>query len=57
MLTNNPEKIYGLGGFNLEIVERVPIEIPPQEHDLRYLQTKAERMGHMLDEVLNPAES
>ncbi len=52
LLTNNPDKVYGLADFNLEIVERVPIQIPPQEYDRRYLQTKAARMGHMLDEVL-----
>ena len=45
LLTNNPDKVYGLTGFNLEIVERVPIQIAPQEHDARYLKTKAERMG------------
>ena len=48
LLTNNPDKVYGLSGFNLEISERVPIEIAPQEHDRRYLQTKAHRMGHLL---------
>ena len=53
LLTNNPDKVYGLTGFNLEIVERVPIQIAPQEHDARYLKTKAERMGHMLDNVLD----
>ena len=53
LLTNNPDKVYGLTGFNLEIVERVPIQIAPQEHDARYLKTKAERMGHMLDDVLD----
>lgn len=52
LLTNNPDKVYGLTDFNLEIVERVPIEIAPQEHDAHYLKTKAERMGHMLEGVL-----
>ena len=51
LLTNNPDKVYGLSGFNLEISERVAIEMEPQEHDRRYLQTKAHRMGHLLEHV------
>lgn len=52
LLTNNPDKVYGLAGFDLEIVERVPIQVAPQEHDRKYLETKANRMGHILDAVL-----
>ena len=48
LMTNNPKKIVGLEGYGLEVVERVPIEIPPQEENLRYLQCKAEKMGHLL---------
>lgn len=49
LLTNNPTKVYGISGFGLEIVERVPIVVEPQEHDRAYLKTKAEKMGHLLD--------
>lgn len=52
LLTNNPQKVYGLGGFNLKIVERVPIEIEPQEHDKAYLETKRDRMGHRFESIL-----
>jgi 3,4-dihydroxy 2-butanone 4-phosphate synthase/GTP cyclohydrolase II len=49
LLTNNPKKIIGLEGYGLEIVERVPIEIVPRPHNVRYLTTKKRRMGHLLN--------
>jgi 3,4-dihydroxy 2-butanone 4-phosphate synthase/GTP cyclohydrolase II len=49
LLTNNPAKYSGLTGFGLEIVERVPLESTPTPENRRYLRTKRERMGHLLD--------
>jgi 3,4-dihydroxy 2-butanone 4-phosphate synthase / GTP cyclohydrolase II len=49
LMTNNPAKRDGLAGFGLEIVERVPLEVPPNPHNIDYLRTKRERMGHLLD--------
>lgn len=48
LMTNNPKKIEGLEGFNLEIVERVAIKIEPNEVDEKYLNTKKEKMNHWL---------
>ncbi len=48
LMTNNPKKIKGLEGYNLEVVERVPIEIPSKDENRYYLQTKKDKMGHML---------
>jgi 3,4-dihydroxy 2-butanone 4-phosphate synthase/GTP cyclohydrolase II len=48
LLTNNPAKRAGLEGYGLTIVERVPLEIHPNPHNQVYLQTKADRMGHVL---------
>lgn len=49
LLTNNPAKVYGLQGYGLEIVERVPIQMEPGRYDKYYLETKKKRMGHILD--------
>ena len=48
LMTNNPVKRVGLEAYGLEIVENVPIEITPNEYNLRYLKTKQQRMGHTL---------
>ena len=50
-MNNNPQKIVGIDGYGLKIVERVPIVIPPQEHDRHYLETKKMKMGHLLDGI------
>jgi 3,4-dihydroxy 2-butanone 4-phosphate synthase/GTP cyclohydrolase II len=49
LLTNNPRKIFGLGGFGIEIVERVPIEMLPTQKNYHYLRTKREKLGHLLN--------
>lgn len=49
VITNNPRKRAGLEGYGLEIVERVPLEIEPNKDNIRYLQTKQEKLGHMLN--------
>ncbi len=48
LLTNNPKKIVGLKGYGLEVVERIPIEITPNEVNARYLQTKRDKLGHLI---------
>ncbi|CEM63243.1 bifunctional 3,4-dihydroxy-2-butanone-4-phosphate synthase/GTP cyclohydrolase II [Treponema phagedenis] len=48
LLTNNPDKVYQLSEFGMEIAERVPIQVGTTQYSLRYLKTKQERMGHIL---------
>ncbi len=50
VLTNNPKKLVALHGYGLEMVERVPIAIPPNPANARYLKAKKEKMGHMLED-------
>jgi len=48
LMTNNPTKIVGLQGYGISIVERVPLEIPPNECNIDYLTAKCTKMGHLL---------
>jgi 3,4-dihydroxy 2-butanone 4-phosphate synthase/GTP cyclohydrolase II len=49
LISNNPRKFRALRGYGLEIVERVSIQIKPTKENIRYLRTKKEKLGHMLD--------
>jgi len=49
LLTNNPDKRAGLEGYGLSIVERVPLETEPTPHNIEYLRTKVEKLGHLID--------
>src|SRR5690606_16743519 len=51
LITNNPVKRKGLQGYGLEITDRIPIVIPSNPHNQRYLQTKREKFGHLLDDA------
>ena len=51
LLTNNPKKVKGLKGFGLKLVERVPIEIPPNGSNSDYLKVKRDKLGHILSLV------
>jgi 3,4-dihydroxy 2-butanone 4-phosphate synthase/GTP cyclohydrolase II len=51
LLTNNPKKVHSIAGYGLEIVEQLPIEIPPNEHNRRYLRAKRDKLGHTFRQI------
>jgi len=51
LLTNNPEKITGLSGYGIDIIERLPIEIPAKRSNVKYMETKQNRMGHLFEDI------
>lgn len=50
LITNNPKKVVGLFGYGLEVVERVPMNIAPNKYNARYLETKRDKMGHLIND-------
>ncbi len=48
LLTNNPKKVIGLDGYGLEIIEQIPIKVTPNKHNKKYLNTKRDKMGHLI---------
>jgi len=51
LMTNNPQKYAAMEGYGLRVVERVPLESRPTEYNEKYLQTKKEKMGHLISTV------
>jgi 3,4-dihydroxy 2-butanone 4-phosphate synthase / GTP cyclohydrolase II len=51
VLTNNPKKIHSIRGYGLEVVEQIPIEIPPSAHNREYLRAKRDKMGHVFKKI------
>ncbi len=51
ILTNNPKKMHGLAGYGLELVDQRPLTTPPHAHNRRYLETKREKLGHLLEDL------
>jgi 3,4-dihydroxy 2-butanone 4-phosphate synthase/GTP cyclohydrolase II len=51
LMTNNPKKVVGLEGYGINIVERVPIEVEPSKSNIKYLQTKRDKLGHLLENL------
>ena len=49
LMTNNPKKIAGLQGYGLQVVEQVPLPVTPTPDNRRYLKTKAEKLGHLIE--------
>jgi 3,4-dihydroxy 2-butanone 4-phosphate synthase/GTP cyclohydrolase II len=49
LLTNNPKKIAGLHGYGLEVVDQVPLAVPPNSKNVKYLRTKRDKLGHTLE--------
>ncbi|MFN0049863.1 MAG: bifunctional 3,4-dihydroxy-2-butanone-4-phosphate synthase/GTP cyclohydrolase II [Cytophagales bacterium] len=56
LISNNPKKRVGLMGYGLEIVDSIPIEIAPNEHNQKYLETKRDKMGHDILKIIKPKE-
>jgi 3,4-dihydroxy 2-butanone 4-phosphate synthase / GTP cyclohydrolase II len=50
ILTNNPRKLVGIEGYGLKVTERVPIQMPANKHNERYMRTKRDKLGHLLGE-------
>jgi 3,4-dihydroxy 2-butanone 4-phosphate synthase/GTP cyclohydrolase II len=57
LLTNNPKKIVGLDGYGLQVVERVPIQVPATVANQRYLETKRNKLGHLLVDELEEGKT
>ena len=51
LMTNNPKKLIGLEGYGINIVERIPIEVEPTKSNIKYLQAKREKLGHLLENI------
>jgi len=51
LITNNPNKIEGLQTYGIEVVERIPLEVPPHPGNLHYLRTKQRKLGHLFSDL------